>query len=171
MERQHPSLTLAVAFRRELALGGGDRVVGQVPDQPARRIPRLVFGLADDQMQADAVAQRPPQRRHAPPDVGEGCETIDVQRVIYATGAGAASDGFVAGLIDAGLARTDQHGMGLDVTLSLRVIARDGARDGGLWALGPIMRGVFWECTAVPDIRGQARLIATEIARHLAVAG
>ena len=33
--------------------------------------------------------------------------------------------------------------------------------------LGPIVRGVFWECTAVPDIRIQARTVAQEIARYL----
>jgi uncharacterized NAD(P)/FAD-binding protein YdhS len=37
----------------------------------------------------------------------------------------------------------------------------------GLWALGPIVRGVFWECTAVPDIRLQARMIAERIAAQL----
>jgi uncharacterized NAD(P)/FAD-binding protein YdhS len=38
----------------------------------------------------------------------------------------------------------------------------------GLKALGPIVRGVFWECTAVPDIRAQAADLAAHMAAHLA---
>lgn len=95
-------------------------------------------------------------------------DTMEVQRVIHATGigAGTAQDGLIADLISAGQARTDEHGMGLDVTETLRVIDHDGHPQARLWALGPIVRGVFWECTAVPDIRLQARLIATEMAGH-----
>ena len=66
------------------------------------------------------------------------------------------------------MARTDRHGLGIEVTDTLRVIDRAGRRDAAAWALGPIVRGMFWECTAVPDIRVQARTIATEVARHLA---
>lgn len=100
-------------------------------------------------------------------------EAIVVQRVIYATGigAGADADGLVAGLVATGLARTDQHGMGLEVTASLQLTRRDGGIASGLWALGPIVRGVFWECTAVPDIRVQAHTVAGAVARHLAVTG
>lgn len=108
---------------------------------------------------ADGCAQVSVQGR------GSGAaETLRVQRVIYATGAAAAAaaDGLVAGLLAAGLARTDQHGMGLDVTETLELAGGSRA-----WALGPIVRGVFWECTAVPDIRVQARMIAGQVARQL----
>ncbi len=96
-----------------------------------------------------------------------GTEEVMAQKVIYATGigGGAAADGLVAHLVATGLARTDPHGMGLDVTPSLRIVRRDGGAAAGLWALGPIVRGVFWECTAVPDVRVQARSVAEEIAR------
>ncbi len=98
-----------------------------------------------------------------------GTCSLVVQRLIYATGigAGAAADGLVAGLAAAGLARTDPHGMGLDVSSSLQVTRRDGSAAPGLWALGPIVRGVFWECTAVPDVRVQARTVAEGVARAL----
>lgn len=100
-----------------------------------------------------------------------GSETLTVQRVIYATGvgAGASQDGLIASLVAAGLARTDQHGMGLEVTDTLQVIGDDDVTP-RIWALGPIVRGVFWECTAVPDIRVQARTIAAEVALQLASA-
>ena len=95
------------------------------------------------------------------------------QRVIHATGigAGAATDGLVAQLVGTGLARTDPHGMGVEVTSSLQVTRRDGSPAPGLWALGPIVRGVFWECTAVPDVRVQAQAVAGAAARLLATAG
>lgn len=94
-------------------------------------------------------------------------DEIVAQRVVYATGigAGAAADGLVASLVATGLARTDPHETGMDVTPSLQVVRRDGSAAPGLWALGPIVRGVFWECTAVPDVRMQARSDAEEVAR------
>jgi uncharacterized NAD(P)/FAD-binding protein YdhS len=100
-------------------------------------------------------------------------ERIEVQRVIYATGigTGTASDGLISSLISAGLARTDQHGMGIEVTETLQVLDCAGGKTGAAWALGPIVRGVFWECTAVPDIRIQARTVADEVARYLEAAG
>ncbi|MGI4952172.1 MAG: FAD/NAD(P)-binding protein [Janthinobacterium lividum] len=99
-------------------------------------------------------------------------ETVEVQRVIYATGVGtgAETDGVIASLISAGLARTDPHGMGVEVTGTLRLLDRAGHCTAAAWALGPIVRGMFWECTAVPDIRVQAQTVAAEVARHLAAA-
>ena len=45
-----------------------------------------------------------------------------------------------------------------------------GARASGarLWTLGPLLRGVFWECTAVPDIRHQAVDLARAVAAEFA---
>jgi uncharacterized NAD(P)/FAD-binding protein YdhS len=102
---------------------------------------------------------------------GRRVERLEVQRVIYATGvAGAAShDRLMARLLHGGLARTDRHGMGLEVTPGLEVVGGGGEATPRLWALGPIVRGIFWECTAVPDIRVQARTIAAEIAAVLAL--
>ena len=99
-------------------------------------------------------------------------ETLTVQRIIYATGVGAgtAGDGFVASLLRAGHAKVDGHSMGLEVTDGLQILGADENPTPRAWALGPIVRGVFWECTAVPDIRVQARTIATEVARQLAFA-
>ena len=98
-----------------------------------------------------------------------GAETMVAQRVLYATGPGrdAVQDDLVSGLVSMGLARTDAHGMGLDVSSTLQLLDDNGQMLPGVWALGPLVRGVFWECTAVPDIRLQARMIATEVARAL----
>ena len=71
-------------------------------------------------------------------------------------------------LLDRGLARVDAPGNGP---------GRDGraARGGALtaiaderiWAMGPIVRGVFWECVAVPDIRVQAAHAAVSVVARL----
>lgn len=37
-------------------------------------------------------------------------------------------------------------------------------RVGGLWALGPLAKGEYWEITAVPDIRVQVEQVAQRIA-------
>ena len=96
-------------------------------------------------------------------------ETLTAQRVIFATGieAIAAGDGLIARILDAGIARTDPQGLGLEVTEALEIIGRKGVPARRLWALGPIVRGIFWECLAVPDIRVQAHRIAVEVAQRV----
>jgi uncharacterized NAD(P)/FAD-binding protein YdhS len=93
---------------------------------------------------------------------------IEAQRVIDATGIAAPTacgDPFLQRLVERGLVRPDRHRLGLDVTQDLRAVGADGSVSPGLWALGPMVRGVFWECTAVPDIRRQALELAGHIAR------
>jgi uncharacterized NAD(P)/FAD-binding protein YdhS len=99
-------------------------------------------------------------------------ETIVVQRVIYATGLqGARADtGLVAALLANGHARLDRQELGLEVTHTLNLVDASGQPVPHLWALGPIVRGVFWECLAVPDIRIQADQLGREIADALATA-
>ncbi len=97
---------------------------------------------------------------------------IEAQRVVDATGiAGSTQCGdlFLRRLVERGLVRPDRHRLGLDVTEDLRAIGAAGAVSPGLWALGPMVRGMFWECTAVPDIRRQASELAASIARDTAV--
>ena len=98
--------------------------------------------------------------------------TRAVQRVIYATGLQGVrtGSGLLAALLAEGSARLDAQELGLDVDERLAVLDRLGQPVPGLWALGPLVRGVFWECLAVPDIRVQARALAEAIARAL-VAG
>ncbi|MDR3505151.1 MAG: FAD/NAD(P)-binding protein [Acidocella sp.] len=100
-------------------------------------------------------------------------ETLAVQRVIYATGLQGQRQGtgLLAGLIGSGLARLDEHGFGLGVDQSLAVLDGQGQPQADLWALGPLVRGVFWECIAVPDIRVQANALGAEIAAQFAHTG
>jgi len=93
-------------------------------------------------------------------------EPLLVQRVISATGLQSAADAdspLVRALCRRGLARLDPWSFGLDVTETLEVRDSGGRVAGGLWALGPIVRGVFWECIAVPDVRVQAQTVARRI--------
>jgi uncharacterized NAD(P)/FAD-binding protein YdhS len=95
---------------------------------------------------------------------------IRAQRIIDATGlapVGEVRDSFLRRILMRGLVRYDSHRLGLDVTDALQAIGQDGVPARRLWALGPIVRGVFWECTAVPDIADQARRLAGSIAAGL----
>ena len=87
-------------------------------------------------------------------------ETRLFQRVIAATGlenAEHGKSGLIHQLCERGLARLDPLGIGLAAGPDLAVAP-------GIWALGPIVRGTFWECVAVPDIRDQAVRCAREVA-------
>ena len=68
-------------------------------------------------------------------------------------------------LLDEGQARQGPHGLGLDVSPYGNILARDGKPNPRLWLVGPLRRGRFWETTAVPEIRAQARDLATALAR------
>ena len=71
-------------------------------------------------------------------------------------------DPLLRGLLDAGAARPDHLGIGLDVDAHSRVLGGE-----HLWALGPLTKGLYWEIIAVPDIREQAAAVAEDIAREL----
>jgi uncharacterized NAD(P)/FAD-binding protein YdhS len=75
---------------------------------------------------------------------------------------GQSEDGVLKSLFEAGTARPDGLGMGLDVDVRSRVA---GAKR--LWAVGPLTKGRFWEIVAVPDIRGQVADVAGDIAKEL----
>lgn len=97
-----------------------------------------------------------------------GAQNIEIvaQGVIDATGFGRLAETggpLVRSLVTRGLAQDGPFGFGLDATSDYRVV---GPRSSGrLWAIGPLMRGVLWECTAVPDIRNQAVELAEAVAQ------
>jgi uncharacterized NAD(P)/FAD-binding protein YdhS len=63
-----------------------------------------------------------------------------------------------------GLMRADALHLGIDATADLRLIGRDGMIFDRLFTLGPPLRGLLYETTAVPETREQAARIAQEIA-------
>ena len=107
--------------------------------------------------------------RYSPRKGDEDVE-LDVQRVIMASGVEHISrtrDPLMQRLLDRGLVRMDAQGLGLDVTEGLNIVRADGAVAERIWALGPIVRGVFWECVAVPDIKVQAAHAAVSVVARL----
>lgn len=66
-------------------------------------------------------------------------------------------------LMERGLAKPDIYDLGLDVTDHLEILDRHGNITERIFAIGPITKGLFWEVTAVPDIRNQAQAITVNL--------
>lgn len=71
-------------------------------------------------------------------------------------------DPLVRQLLASGIARPDALGLGLDVDARSRVV---GPAE-GLYAIGPLTKGAFWEIVAVPDIRRQIHDVARMISAY-----
>ncbi|MFO1436925.1 MAG: FAD/NAD(P)-binding protein [Verrucomicrobiaceae bacterium] len=63
-------------------------------------------------------------------------------------------------LLHRGLIGPDDMEMGIRILPDHTVINRDGRPSPHLLALGPLLRGTYWETIAVPELRGQARRVA-----------
>ena len=101
-----------------------------------------------------------------------GHETLDVQCILDARGVGSVGetdDPLLSRLIGRGLVRPGPFGIGLhaEADFSVPIPGRNGGAR--FWTLGPLLRGVLWECSAVPDIRNQAAELATVVADSLAL--
>jgi uncharacterized NAD(P)/FAD-binding protein YdhS len=70
-------------------------------------------------------------------------------------------------LLKDGLVRIDELGLGLDADTNGSVFRVDGRALPGVRALGTLLRGTFWECTALPEIRTAAAKIVRELPREL----
>lgn len=66
-------------------------------------------------------------------------------------------------LLSTGDASPDPLALGVRVDEDGRVLGADGRARPGLYAIGPLTRGTFWESTAVPDLRGLARDLAVVV--------
>ncbi len=76
-------------------------------------------------------------------------------------------DPLLRSMLERGLIRPDATRLGLDATMQGEAIDREGLADERLLAIGPLLRGVLYETTAVPEIAEQARAIAQRIACDL----
>lgn len=70
-------------------------------------------------------------------------------------------------LMARGHIRPDPCRLGAEVDRTSRLIGTGGAPEPGLYAVGPLTRGAFWEITSVPDIRTQAAQAAQAILGRL----
>ena len=77
------------------------------------------------------------------------------------------ADPLLSQLMAQGLARCDRLGGRLDVTRECVVVGRTGTETMGLFALGPLSAGHFFEITAVPEIREQCVRVAQDVNRLL----
>ena len=103
-----------------------------------------------------------------------GSERIEervVARIVNATGPAsgpiAAPSALVDSMMKSGLAREGPVGLGLDATPDGTLIGRNGATVDRIATLGPPLRGVLWETTAVPEIREQAASLAERIVQRV----
>ncbi|HZF44151.1 MAG TPA: FAD/NAD(P)-binding protein [Sphingomonadaceae bacterium] len=100
-------------------------------------------------------------------------EAIEAATVVNCTGPQGdlrrSRDPLLVDLLRSGAARTDAFGLGLDVDAACRVLGANGLATPGLYAIGPMTKGTFWETVAVPDIRRQAAELAATLAADLTV--
>ncbi len=80
----------------------------------------------------------------------------------------AAGGSLLSDLCQNGLVQSDALNLGLKVDSRCRAIGSDGLPTPGLFVVGPLTRGAFWETTAVPDLRRQAADVARSIALDFA---
>ena len=99
---------------------------------------------------------------------GASEETAHVRRIVNCTGPAGDIARFgpalVRGLFADGTARPDALRLGVDVDVRCRALSADGAPTPGLFAVGPLTKGAFWEVVAVPHIRGQVATLAARLA-------
>jgi uncharacterized NAD(P)/FAD-binding protein YdhS len=101
--------------------------------------------------------------------VSGDAEKIRVARVVNCTGPadlGRAQPPLIRDLLRQGLVRADQLGMGLDAEPDGALLNRDGSRSMVLSTLGPPLKGILWESTAVPELRAQARALSLRLVRE-----
>jgi uncharacterized NAD(P)/FAD-binding protein YdhS len=79
-------------------------------------------------------------------------------------------DDLVARLARKGAVRADALGLGLQVGDGLQAIGAKGSPTAGLFAVGPLTRGAFWEAVAVPDLRIHTALVAAAAIESLRLA-
>jgi uncharacterized NAD(P)/FAD-binding protein YdhS len=70
---------------------------------------------------------------------------------------------FVQKAIARGIMRPDALALGIDANEDYRVVDASGAAQPALFAMGPLLRGLWYETTAVNEIRAHAAAIATRL--------
>jgi uncharacterized NAD(P)/FAD-binding protein YdhS len=97
--------------------------------------------------------------------------TLESDLVIQATGLDTAlaytEHELLCGLLDGGLAVADPLQMGVVAQADGQLINASGKPQRGLFAIGSLLRGSLWECTAMPEIRRAAHHVATGLSQDL----
>lgn len=100
------------------------------------------------------------------PRGGQGERRTSADWLIDCSGPGhdPATQAPMASLIEAGRARLDPLGLGLELDAAGRAIRADGSVDPRLFVLGPPARAAYWETVAVPDIRKRIEIVTAALA-------
>jgi uncharacterized NAD(P)/FAD-binding protein YdhS len=80
----------------------------------------------------------------------------------------ATTDPLLRDLLGRGLARPDPHRLGIDADPAGAVLDAAGTPSRSLFTLGPTLRGLRYETTAIPEIRDQAAALATQLTAAIA---
>lgn len=93
--------------------------------------------------------------------------TIEADLVVQATGLDTAvaygAHELLAQLLRDGLAVADPLQLGVSAGPDGQLLDADGVPRPGLYAIGSLLRGNLWECTAMPEIRAAAHRLATQL--------
>jgi uncharacterized NAD(P)/FAD-binding protein YdhS len=107
------------------------------------------------------------RRDHAAP------ETLHVAAVVNCTGPESdvrkLRDALVSDLLRRGIASCDPAGLGLRVDDEYRMVGKEKAVSPIISLTGPLLKGEFWEATAVPELRVHAARLAERLANELAL--
>lgn len=142
----------------------------RVPPQAARRIAALTSAGRLTVHRGRVVAASEERGRvRIRVDSGGSSTELAVGWLINATGPAAditsTADPLLRQLLDSGLARPDPLRLGLDTDARGALRDADGRTASDIFALGPPLRGRWYETTAIPEIRDQAAALA----RHLLI--
>lgn len=77
----------------------------------------------------------------------------------------ATSDPLLRDLLGRGMIRPGPHRLGIDAAPGGAVVGASGAPSQTLFTLGPPLRGLLYETTAIPEIREQAAALARQLTR------
>lgn len=104
------------------------------------------------------------------PRSGDGRASFHADWVVNCTGmerAGIGHSPLLKEMQQRGMIKADKLGLGVSVDDQACVLDADAHVQPGIFAVGALTAGQFWEITAVPDIRLQAKNVAETIARSL----
>ena len=101
-------------------------------------------------------------------------DTLRVSAVVNCTGPESdvrrLRDPLIGDLLRRKIASSDAAGLGLRVDDAYRVVSESGTRSRALSVTGPLLKGEFWEATAVPELRVHAAKLAERLVSELALA-
>jgi uncharacterized NAD(P)/FAD-binding protein YdhS len=92
---------------------------------------------------------------------------LESDLVIQATGLDTAcaytEHPLISRLLENGMVVPDPLQLGIATEIDGQILSRDGRAQPGLYALGSLLRGGLWECTAMPEIRKAAHGVANRL--------